>query len=302
MKLEELKQLIELNNYGGESIIFNNYDNCPFIVHQYIHDIISKNNFKLMNVKDINDIPIKKTNFLSFVDSNCFYVCYIDNQDELRNIINFKNSVLIYTGKKLKDVLDIEEYIVNIPKLETWQITDYVYTRGLGVDKQNLDYLINLSNSDLFRLEKELDKIEIFDEINRKEIFKQFLKNGIFSDLSTYNSFNLIDAVVKRKKAEAFRIFNNLNSLGLNEMGILTLLYNNFRNIIKIQLSPNPTPENTGIKSNQFWAIKKNNIGYYHKEELLYIFNLLVDMDRKIKTGYIPVNKSVEYILINILK
>lgn len=302
MKLEELKQLIESNNYDGESIIFNNYDNCPFIVHQYIHDIISKNNFKLMNVKDVNDIPIKRTNFLSFVDNNCFYVCYIDNQDELRNIINFKNSVLIYTGKKLKDVLDIEEYIVNIPKLETWQITDYVYTRGCGVDKQDLDYLINLSNSDLFRLEKELDKIELFDEINRKEIFKQFLKDGIFSDLSVYNSFNLIDAIVKKKKTDAFRIFNSLNNLGLNEMGILTLLYNNFRNIIKIQLSPNPTPENTGLKSNQFWAIKKNNIGYYHKEELLYIFNLLVDMDRKIKTGYIPVNKSVEYILINILK
>ncbi len=301
MKLEELKQLIESGNYNGESIIINNYDNCPFLVHQYIHDIVLKQNLKIVNVKDVKDIPIKNNNFLS-LDEDCFYVCYVDNPDELRNIVYIKNSFLIYTGKKLKDVLDIEEYIVDIPKLESWQINDYVYSRGSGVDKQDLDYLINLSNSDLFRLEKELDKIEIFDEINRKEIFKQFLKNGIFSDLSTYNSFSLIDAVVKRKKADAFRIFNNLNSLGLNEMGILTLLYNNFRNIIKIQLSPNPTPENTGIKSNQFWAIKKNNIGYYHKEELLYIFNLLVDMDRKIKTGYIPVNKSVEYILINILK
>ena len=124
----------------------------------------------------------------------------------------------------------------------------------------------------------------------------------MFSDLSTYNSFGLIDAVVKRKKSEALKIFHELSSLGLNEMGVLTLLYNNFRNIIKIQLSPNPTPENTGLKSNQFWAIKKNNVGYYHKDELLYIFGLLTSMDRKIKTGYMPTSKSIEYVLINILK
>ena len=167
MKIEELKNLIEQNNYKGKPFIFNEVNNCDFIVHQYINDLILENNFQLVNVDSIKNIPFNTNNFLN---DNYFYLYTTDSEEELRNIVNFKNCCIIYIGKKLKDVLDIEEYIVNIPKLETWQITDYVYTRGCGVDKQDLDYLINLSNSDLFRLEKELDKIELFDEINRKDI------------------------------------------------------------------------------------------------------------------------------------
>ena len=115
-------------------------------------------------------------------------------------------------------------------------------------------------------------------------------------------TFNLIEAIMKRQSQKALKIFQELKDKGINDMGLLTLLYNNVRNVIKIQLSPNPTPENTGLKSNQFWAIKKNTVGYYSKDDLLYIFGLLTDMDRKIKTGEIPTDKSFEYILSKILR
>lgn len=301
MKIEELKNLIEQNNYRGEPFIFNEVNNCDFIVHQYVHDLILKNNFQLVNVKNISEIPFNTNNFLSVIEDNYFYIYYTDKVDELRNIVTFKNCCIIYTGKKLKDVLDIEEYIINIPKIEKWQIKDYVYSRGSGVDNKDLDYLLELTDFDLWRLEKELDKIEIFDEQYRKEIFKQFIKNGVFDDLTTYNTFNFTDAIVKRQKVKAFEIYNKLQEIGINYMGVITLLYNNFRNIIKIQLSPNPTPENTDIKTNQFWAIKKNNIGYYHKDELMHIFDLLTKIDKQIKTGEIEVDKSIEYLLVNIL-
>lgn len=301
MNIEKLKSLIEQNNYNGESFIFNEVNNCSFLVHQYIHDLILRNNFQLVIIKNISDIPFNTNNFLSIIDNNYFYVYYTDDSEELRNITNFKNCCIIYTGKKLKDVLDIEEYVVNIPKIEKWQIKDYVYSRGRGVDNKDLDYLLELTDFDLWRLEKELDKIEIFEEQYRKEIFKQFIKNGVFDDLTTYNTFNFTDAIVKRQKVKAFEIYNKLQEIGINYMGVITLLYNNFRNIIKIQLSPNPTPENTDIKTNQFWAIKKNNIGYYHKDELIHIFDLLTRIDRQIKTGEIEADKSIEYLLVNIL-
>ena len=301
MKIEELKSLIEQNNYNGESFIFIEVDNCPFLVHQYIHDLVLKNNLQLINVNNINEIPVNKNNFLSIVDNEYFYLYNTDKSEELRSISNFKNCCIVYTGKKLKNILDIEEYIVNIPKLENWQIKDYVYSRGSGVDKKDLDYLLELTDYDLWRLEKELDKIEIFDEQYRKEIFKQFIKNGIFDDLTTYNTFSFVEAVIKRQKVNTFEIYKKLQESGINYMGVITLLYNNFRNIIKIQLSPNPSPENTGIKNSQFWAIKKNSIGYYHKEELLHIFNLLTKIDKQIKTGEIETDKSIEYLLVNML-
>ena len=301
MKIEELKNLIEQNNYRGEPFIFNEVNNCDFIVHQYINDLVLRNNFQLVNVDSIKKIPFNTNNFLSFSDDNYFYLYTTYSEEELRNIVNFKNCCIIYIGKKLKNVLDIEEYIINIPKIENWQIKDYVYSRGAGVDRKDLDYLLELTNSDLWRLEKELDKIEIFDKSYRKEIFKQFINNGIFNDLTTYNTFSFTDAVIKRQKTKVFEIYQKLQEMGTNYMGVIALLYNNFRNIIKIQLSPNPSPENTGLKPNQFYAIKKNSIGYYNKDELLHIFDLLTKIDKQIKTGEIEVDKSIEYLLVNIL-
>lgn len=302
MKIEYLKQIIESNSYNGESFIFTDIDNCSFIVHQYLNDLISKNGFTLVNVNSTSEIPVNKNNFLSVLDDGYFYVYYTDKPDDLRSIVNFKNCSIVYTGKKLKDILDIEDYIISVPKVEKWQIKDYVYSRAKGVDSKDLDYLLDITEYDLWRLEKELDKIEIFDEKYRKEIFKQFIKSGIFNDLIPFNTFNLIDAVVKRQPAKALEIYEKLKELNTNNMGIISLLYNNFRNIIKIQLSPNPTPESTGLKSNQFWAIKKNNVGYYYKEELLYIFGLLTDIDKKIKTGEISVDMSLDYLFTNIFK
>jgi len=300
MKIEELKQLLESNQYKNQSFIFNEYKNCPFIVHQYIDEILKISNLEIKIVENVNEIPINNPNsFISTLD-NLLYVYYCDDEKILRYITNYEKTIFIYTGKKLKDILDIEQYIIDIPKIEDWQIKDYVYTRGKGVENKDLDYLLSLTN-DLFRLEKELDKIEIFEENYRKNIFKQFIENGIFNDLIPYNTFDFIEAIIKRKKDKAFEIYSNLAISEINEMGIISLLYSNFRNVIKIQLSPNPTPENTELKSNQFWAIKKNNIGFYSKDELLQIFNLLTDIDKKIKTGEIPIKNSIDYLLLKIL-
>lgn len=300
MNIKEIKELIETKKYNNQSFIINNYNNCPFLVHQYLHKIIEDNNLEIKIVDDVTEIPIKNVNnFLSVLD-NFLYVFYCDDDKDLRQIKHVEKTVFIYTGKKLKDILDIEEYIIDIPKIEAWQIKDYIYTRGKDVDEKDLDYLLTLTN-DLFRLEKELDKIEIFEEKYRKDIFKQFIKDGIFDDLISYNTFDFIESVVKRKKNDVLQIYNKLLISGINEMGIIALLYNNFRNIIKIQLSPNPSPESTDLKPNQFWAIKKNNVGFYTKDELLKIFRLLTDIDRKIKIGEIPIEYSIEYLLLKIL-
>ncbi len=303
MKIERLREIIEQNKYDNTSFIINNIDNCPFLAHQYIHHLILSNNLQSLHVDNISEIPTwSDEGFLSMLESNYFYIYYTDKLDELSLVSTLKRCCIIYTGRKIKDVEKIKEYIVDIPKVELWQIKDYTYSRGKGIDIEDLDRLLELTDHDLWRLEKELDKIEIFEEKYRKDLFKQFIADGTLGDLIPYNSFNFVSAIIKRQKAEAVRIYEELKNTGINHMGIIALLYNNFRNIIKIQLSPNPTPENAGLKSNQFWAIKKNNIGYYTKEELMYIFGFLTDIDRQIKMGEIEVEKSIEYLLVHILQ
>lgn len=302
MKIEELKRKIEQEEYRDQSIIFINIDNCEFLVHQYIHGIISVNNYIAVIVENITDIPVKNSSFIS-LSNDYYYIYYTDKEEELRRISQLNNCCIIYTGKKLKDFLDIEQYVIEVPKLEGWQIRDYVITRlGNDIDEKDLNYLLDISNNDLFRLERELDKITIFNEQYRKDILKKFIKGGVFDESNISDTFDLVEAVVKRNPEEAYHIYSRLNNQGINVFGVINLLYSNFKNIIKIQLSPNPSPESTGLKPGQFWAIKKNNTGFYHKKELLYIFGLLTDMDRRIKTGEITTNNSLEYLLLNIFK
>ena len=55
------------------------------------------------------------------------------------------------------------------------------------------------------------------------------------------------------------------------------------------------------MKPNQFWTII-HSCGLYTKKQRLSIFNFLTEIDKKIKTGMIPVDSFlIDYIVINIL-
>ena len=57
--------------------------------------------------------------------------------------------------------------------------------------------------------------------------------------------------------------------------------------------------DNVGIVLSAF---SKSGLDHKFKKELMYIFGLLTDIDRQIKTGEIEVEKSVEYLLVHILQ
>ena len=59
------------------------------------------------------------------------------------------------------------------------------------------------------------------------------------------------------------KLYAELNKIDVEPLGLVKLLYDNLKVIISIQLDPNTTAESIGIASNRFWAIKKNNCGFY---------------------------------------
>ena len=192
-------------------------------------------------------------------------------------------------------------YIVELPKLEDWQIKDYVYSVAEGANEKSLDRLIDVCGNDIYRINQELNKIKIFTQQERNFTFDKFIEDGIFSDLSTYTIFDFSNAIVKRDRETLRKIYKEIDKIDIEPIGLVTVLLNNFRNIIKIQLANNPTAESCGMKPNQFWAIK-HSCGLYTKEQLLSIFNFLTEIDKKIKTGMIPVDSFlIDYIVINIL-
>ena len=145
-----------------------------------------------------------------------------------------------------------------------------------------------------------LSKLYIFDKDKQQFIFNMMLEDSSLIDTSKYKIFDFSNAIIKRDIQTVAAVFEKISSIDIEPIGLLTILVNQFRNIISIQLANNPTPESTGLKPNQFWAIK-HSCGLYTKEQLVNIYLFLTDIDRKIKIGEMPMNNLIDYLVVKLM-
>ena len=193
---------------------------------------------------------------------------------------------------------DFKNLIVNVPKLETWQIKDYCFLNYPGFEDTQLEWLINSCKGSIYKTLIELDKLKTFPPATRKTLFEELKRNQQFNDVEAYQIFDLINAIQAK---DLIKISNILDSnLEFNAIGLSTLLYNNFKKLIKVWLNKQPTEMNTGLKNNQIWAINKLT-RTFTKEQLIKIFELLTSIDYRIKSGELSETILTDYIITQIL-
>lgn len=289
MTTQEFKTALQNKDLTGLHILVAS--DKDYLGNQYMEYISKTWNVKYLDDDSFSNL-FRRSAFAIKSKAINIYRC-----DQLRIDCNpiADKTVIIFCNQSTN--INNNPYVTSLPKLETWQIKDYLYSRGKGVKPSMLDSLATVCNNDLFRLSKELDKISIFPEESRNIIFEQFVRDGIFSDLCEYNIFDLSNAIMTKNGKRIGEILSKRDVIDLEPIGLLIILTNNFRNVIKIQLNPCPTPENCRMKENQFWAIKNHNCGFYTKNELLKIFSFLLDMDKRIKLGEIPMDKLIDYLI-----
>jgi DNA polymerase III delta subunit len=299
MKIEDLKRDIENKTLDTKLIIFK-YEDIPYVPFQYINEIAKQRELKVEYLEEDSQL-ISTADIFGVKTPLGIRLLKIDKFENSNNKLLDEDNLYIVCKKISKDAEDtLSDRIVSVPKLENWQIKDYVYSQLEGIDTKELDELIDLCKYDIYRLQSEIEKLLIFNEGERKYIFSDFVYDGIFSDLSTYTVFDLSNSIIKKDTKRLLDIYKELDKIDCEPLGLVTILLNNFRNIIKIQLASNPTPESTGLKPNQFWAIKYN-CNVYTKDQLLAVFDLLTDTDRRIKTGEITTTILVDYLITHIL-
>ena len=292
MDIQELKSKIENKVIDSNPIVFHIHDN-NFIAKQYIEEIS-----KIIKL-DIIYIDNLDYTFNLFEDEpNYIQVCICDTFEITSEFLDKKYTYVIC--KKLINSESFEKIIVDVPKLENWQLIDYANSRCDGVDQNLLQELINNCSYNIYRLENELSKIYIFDKNKQQSIFNMMLEDNAFIDISKYKIFDFSNAIVKRDIKTIAAVFEKISSIDIEPIGLLTILVNQFRNIISIQLANNPTPESTGLKPNQFWAIK-HSCGLYTKDQLVKIYLFLTDIDRQIKTGDMPMNYLIDYLVVKVM-
>jgi DNA polymerase III delta subunit len=192
------------------------------------------------------------------------------------------------------------DMVIEVPKLDEWQIRDMVYSFARGVNTKGLDWLIHNCNGDVNRLYQESIKLTLFNENERNTVFEEMVGDGAFDDMSSSTVFNFTNAVLKKDINALKKVYEEIDNIDINDFGLLSIMYTNFLNVLNIQLGINPTATSLGMKPNQFNAIKYN-CGYYSGSQLVGILRLLTDMDRKIKAGEFPTNIMRDYLILSVL-
>lgn len=301
MDLKILKQLLEKGEAPDIFLIFK-YDDNDFLPKQYIDNIKKSLKLEVQYVDNIDEIVQGSNDIFGTLMGSGLRVYETDFFDADIHSLRDEHNLIVVCKRISKECENLfKDNVVVFPKLEMWQIKDYVYSLVEGIDKKKLNHLIDICKNDIYRIDKELSKLKLFTEQERKYVYDKFVEDGVFDDLSEHNIFDFTNAILKKDIPSLTSLYKELEKIDVEPLGLVTILYNNLKNIVMIQLNPAATAESLGIASNRFWAIKKNNCGFYNKEQLLHAYEVITSIDRKLKTGEITSDLIIDYIICQIL-
>ena len=303
MTLEELKSKIEEKTLTSELIILVNADGS-FLSNQYINAISNIKNKKIQYLDDLSSVESRRVNIFGEgieVEDNTLRVYKCDTFSTTSSTLD-KEADLIIVCSKVDDkcTAQYSDHIIRLPVLEEWMIKDYVYSLAEGVKDKDLDWLMRICNNNIDRLDNEISKLTLFDSRQRQELFQDFVDEQMFDDLSEFSIFNISNALQSRDRGKLKQILPEIKNIDVEAVGLVKILWQNFRKMITVWMSSNPTSENTGLKSNQIWAIK-NLPKVFNKEQLINIFEVVSEVDYKLKSGMLDANLIVDYLTIKTL-
>lgn len=218
-----------------------------------------------------------------------------------RNVI-----VLIYDSidKRSKFFKQFGHVIAEFQHMAAEVVAKYL-GREVKLGNASCVRLARMCDCDYGRAMLEIDKISQLSQalgISLEEAFKTALESGVIYVSPQGVIFEMIDAVCERQKRKSYSLYEQLKQVDDSTMGILSLLYSNFRNVLLVQAGglQGDITERTGLTA---WQVNnaKNRINHYNTTELLNSLTIIREVEKGIKTGAIEMNMAVEFVLANVL-
>jgi len=293
MNIIELKKNIE-DKTLNDSFLILKYSDFPFIARQYVEAISEFKKKPIVYVESLDDITSD-----IFGEDDSLYVMNIDKIDKQFRSDSLNNKIVICKSIDVDVLEGMKQYVIEIPKLQQWQIRAYTAKNLPGLSNEEINWLSDVAK-DIYRLSNEVDKIKIFNKKDQGQIFSLLNKEDAYGDLNSSTIFNFTNAITKRDIKTAKNILETIETIDVEPMGVVSILYKSFKNILDIQMSANATAESLGMNPKQFSAIKYN-LGKFTNTELIKIFDMITLVDYQLKSGNLPNDKIIDYLLINIL-
>ena len=300
MDIVELKKAIEAHNIPNSPLIFKYSDN-KYLAYQYASEIARVRGLEKLIVSSLSEIVRDELMFDS--TPTYLYICDIDNFTEN---IQIDDTDVIVICSKVADNLSVD--YIDFPKAISWQIEDFVKMRLPGLDDIQVKWICEMSKYDIFRLDNECKKLEIFSAPEQPIIFDLINSEDGYSDMNSLTIFNFTNAVIKKDIPTIHAVLSDLKNIDIEGTGLITIFHKQFKNIIDIQMNAKATASSLNMSPKQFNAIKYN-CGKYTNEQLIKVFAFITSLDKRLKAGDFQFKngnrdnnaKFVEYITLNIL-
>ncbi len=227
------------------------------------------------------------------------------------------NIIIFWQGEKLGKVKEVKELDAILKKekynqefnalegsaLSAWIVTE-IKKRGGKISMVAANYLAQNAGKDVWFLNSLMDQLVAY--IGSEEI--GMIQVNLFLDEKVDdNVFNMVDAIVSGNKKQAYKLLEEQRRLGEDDFKIFGLVVWQFR-ILLAARSLFETAENmsSDIMAKELgvhpFVLKKNLtiMKKYTKKQLTNIYDQLLDMDFKAKTGQADLGLSLDLLIYKI--
>lgn len=227
-------------------------------------------------------------NYLNNINENTILIFIIHNEkiDSRKKICKLINKV----GKVIE--YNEEENPISLAKS---LLKDY------DIDSNTLNFLINRVGNNPLIIKKEIEKIKIYKDEDKK-ITKEDILNLTVKKVEV-DIFKLIDSIVKKDKENALEIYNEMLKINEEPLKIIIILANQFRimyqskELLKKGYTEKDIASILKIHPYRVKLAIQNGRSYSSKTLLKYL-NDLADIDIGIKTGKLNKDLALELFIL----
>ena len=300
---EKVNEIINNNNYETEDIIRFNLDENS--VNDLLIEASTVNMFsnKKLIICD-NSSFLSSSSKISEEELNNLSK-YIENAFEDVKIVFIVREEKIDQRKKITKLIQKNSKVYECNKIDNYRLNPYLYdyitSNGYSISSSSIDFLIEKVGYDLSNIIKELEKLFIYKDKDKK-ITREDIDSVITRNIDN-NIFNLSNAIVNKEKSKIISIYNDLIKSGEDPIKLIVTLSNQIRLVLQVKLM-----RNSGYSENEIvntlkehpYRIKLAMNNNYQVSELKRILLDLSNLDYDIVCGNIDKYFALEMFLMKI--
>lgn len=210
--------------------------------------------------------------------------------------------------KRSKFYKQFKDEIIWFEKLNEEMLIKYMINDIKAMEnlrRSELKTFLSICDFDYSRMINELDKIRNYAEYHNLQPDKAYrtLKDGgAFYEPIGDITFKFTDSILERNSHKAYEYSKKAKIVGESEILTLSVLYTGFKNVLMYQGLGKDKSEPSKRTGMTPWQVKqaKEKSNHYSQDELLSIVELIQKIEYNIKMGAIPIELSIDYLLLKI--